>query len=218
MSKEEKIEFYHPCQVIRGILERAVETMGDTFPEKIRPGMMSTLQSLLLYMNISGISKEIPRSDLQASGRASLSQLDLSGYSVSRLKVKLREWRRLGIVDWSPRSDNKGNDYIVYATPNPDIIKKAEPSLKKREQALRAAAARWRKSVDKGESFDIGEAVLHDEEPEDLDRERVSLAEKARNTYGCHRPRNVNEDHRRRIAAVHGHSSVDESYEILNED
>lgn len=138
-----KQEFYHPCAVIRAIAEQAITHLNPELEMKVRVGMMGTLTHLLTYMNVSSISTDIPKSDLQVEGRASLLQLELSGYSESRLKVRLRDWRKLGIVDWSWREDNKGNDYIIYATPNPDVMKKATPDPTKQAQARKAVAARW---------------------------------------------------------------------------
>jgi hypothetical protein len=134
VAKKEKPEFYHPCAVMRSILEG--------IPTDVNAELRSVLQTLLLHLNTGGISKFTEKSEIVVTGQASLKQLELAGYKQASLKKKLNELRRLGHVDWKNRDDNRGRDFFVYATAQENVGKKSVVDPGRSEQGRRAAACR----------------------------------------------------------------------------
>ncbi len=134
MANDEKQKFYHPCAVIRSILER--------LPEALNAEHRSVLQTLLLHLKTSGIPDETAKCDIVVRGQASLVQLELSGYREASIKRKLNHLRQLGHVDWEYRDDNRGRDFFVYATAQDEVKAKAIVDPARSEQGRRAAASR----------------------------------------------------------------------------
>ncbi len=132
----------HSCAVLR--------YMTKGVPKEISPSDMSTLTGLLSYLNLSNHTEDDLTSDFFVTGSASLGQImDMTHYAESQQKLKLNFWRGLGYVDWTKRSDNNGCNYIVYATPQDDVKKKAAPDKELSERGKRGAeAARQKRSAD----------------------------------------------------------------------
>jgi len=132
----------HSCAVLR--------YMTKGVPKEISPSDMSTLTGLLSYLNLSNYTEDDLTSEFFITGSASLGQImDMTHYGESQQKLKLNFWRRLGYVDWTKRPDNNGCNYIVYATPQDDVKKKAAPDKELSERGKKGAeVARQKRSAD----------------------------------------------------------------------
>lgn len=132
----------HSCAVLR--------YMTKGVPKEISPSDMSTLTGLLSYLNLSNHSEDDLTEEFFVTGSASLGQImDMTHYGESQQKLKLNFWRRLGYVNWTKRPDNNGCNYIVYATPQDDVKKKAAPDKDLSERGKKGAeVARQKRSAD----------------------------------------------------------------------
>jgi hypothetical protein len=135
---QDEPKFVHSLAVLRFIVKKMPQSVGES--------EMSTLMALLSHLNLSNYQDKDLAPSLTVFGSASESQIaGLTHYDESSVRAKLKGWRRLGHVDWAKRVDNRGSDFTVYCTPNPDVISKCKVDPKRSEQARKAQRIRWEK-------------------------------------------------------------------------
>jgi hypothetical protein len=135
---QDEPKFVHSLAVLRFIVKKMPQSVGES--------EMSTLMALLSHLNLSNYQEKDLAPSLTVFGSASESQIaGLTHYDESSVRAKLKGWRRLGHVDWTKRVDNRGSDFTVCCTPNPDVISKCKVDPKRSEQARKAQLIRWEK-------------------------------------------------------------------------
>jgi DNA-binding MarR family transcriptional regulator len=135
---QDEQKFVHSLAVLRFIVKK--------MPKDVAESEISTLMALLSHLNLSNRVDEDLTSALTVNGSASASQIaELTHYDESSVRAKLKRWQSLGYVDWTKREDNRGSNFAVHCTPNPDVISKSKVDPKRSEQAREAQRIRWKK-------------------------------------------------------------------------